>query len=177
MEVKWFWASVRLLHDTCDFRCVCFFLCSQHGREADSSLEFPAAVKAVNKSFNVDDGLVGANTVEEAISLRRQLQELFQRGGFSLRKWNSSSPAVLEHIPDELKDTQTLCTLPDTDGYTKALGIAWNSVMDHFRLTISKLPPGNNVTKRLGWGIGGSSRRWFVWLTHLSFWTDRMLEK
>ena len=38
-------------------------------------------------------------------------------------KWNCSNPAVLELIPDELKDTQSLCTLPDDGGYTKTLGM------------------------------------------------------
>ena len=43
---------------------------------ADFSLEFPAAGKAVNESFYVDNGLVGADSIERAISLQHQLQEL-----------------------------------------------------------------------------------------------------
>ena len=115
---------------------------------ADFSLEFPAAAKAVNESFYVDDGLVGTDSIEGAISLQRQLQELFARGGFTLRKWNCSSPAVLELIPEELKGTQSLCTLSDDDGYTKTLGVEWNTVMDHFRLKVAELPPIDSVTKR-----------------------------
>ena len=115
---------------------------------ADFSLEFPAAAKAVNESFYVDDGLVGADSIEGAISLQRQLQELFARGDFTLRKWNCSNPAVLELIPEELKDTQSLCTLPDEGGYTKTLGVEWNTVMDHFRLKVAELPPIDSVTKR-----------------------------
>lgn len=95
----------------------------------DFSLEFPVAAKAVRESFYVDDGLVGADSVTEAIALQRQLQELFARGGFTLRKWNCSNPSVLELIPDDLRDTQSLCTLPDEGGYTKTLGIEWNVVM------------------------------------------------
>ena len=90
---------------------------------ADFSLEFPAAAKAVNESFHVDDGLVGADSIEGAISLQRQLQVLFDHGGFTLRKWNCSSPTVLELIPEELKSTQSLCTLPDDGRYTKTLGV------------------------------------------------------
>ena len=40
----------------------------------------------------------GADTVEKAIEMHRQLQELFSKAEFLLRKWNSSSPAVLESI-------------------------------------------------------------------------------
>ena len=96
----------------------------------------------------MDDGLVGADSIEGAISLQRQLQELFARGDFTLRKWNCSNPAVLELIPEELKDTQSLCTLPDEGGYTKTLGVEWNTVMDHFRLKVAELPPIDSVTKR-----------------------------
>ena len=41
------------------------------------SLEFPTAAKAVNESFYVDDGLTGVDSIDEAIALQRQLQELF----------------------------------------------------------------------------------------------------
>lgn len=115
---------------------------------ADFLLEYPLAARAVNESFYVDDGLTGADSIEEAITLQCQLQQLFDRGGFLLRKWNSSDPTVLKHIPNELKDAQSLCTVPDPSGYTKTLGIEWNTVMDHFRITIAKLPPLNDITKR-----------------------------
>ena len=62
--------------------------------------------------------------------------------------WNCSNPAVLEHIPDELKDTQSLCSIPDSNEYTKTLGIEWNAVMDHFCLTIAEFPAVGDVTKR-----------------------------
>ena len=47
----------------------------------DLSLEYPQAAMAVEKSFYADDGLTGANSVEEAIELQRQLQDVFSRGG------------------------------------------------------------------------------------------------
>ena len=49
------------------------------------SLEYPQAAMAVDKSFYAEDGLTGANSVEEAIELQRQLQDLFSRG-FLVRK-------------------------------------------------------------------------------------------
>lgn len=76
----------------------------------DLALEYPLAAKAASESFYVDDGLAGGDTVEEAITLQYQLQELFGRGGFLLRKWSCSNPAVLKHLPDELKDMQSLCS-------------------------------------------------------------------
>ena len=39
--------------------------------------EYPKAALAVRQSFYVDDGLVGADSLDEAVELRQQLQELF----------------------------------------------------------------------------------------------------
>ena len=108
---------------------------------ADFSLEFPTAGKAVNESFYVDNGLVGADSIERAISLQRQLQELLLMVASLCESGKCSNPAVLELIPEELKDTQSLCTLPDEGGYTKTLGVEWNTVMDHFHLKVAELPP------------------------------------
>ena len=110
--------------------------------------QFPMAAKAVDSSFYVDDALTGADSVDEAITLQQQLQELSKHAGFTLRKWNSSNPPVLQHIPDELKNTQVQCILPDDYEYTKTLGVKWNTIVGHFRLTISVSPRMNNGTKR-----------------------------
>ena len=114
----------------------------------DFALEFPAATKVVKDSFYVDDGLIDEDFIKASFSLQCELQQMFARGGFTLRKWNCSNPDVLEQIPEELRESQALCVLPDDGGYTKTFGVEWNTVMDHFHLKIVKLPPIGNVTKR-----------------------------
>ena len=114
----------------------------------DFGVEYPLAAKAVNDSFYVDDCISGADTVDEAITLQQQLQELFSKAGFLLRKWRSSELTVLERIPPDLRDSQSMQQIPNTGEYTKTLGIEWNSSKDHFRLTIAKLPPIEHVSKR-----------------------------
>ena len=108
--------------------------------------QYPLAASTVERSFYVDDCLTGADSVEEAITLQRQLQELFLKGGFLPRKWTASNPSALSHLPDELMATQSLCPLA-VDTYIKTLGIEWNSVMDHFRLTVSELSKVESLTK------------------------------
>ena len=71
--------------------------------EIDLALQFLLAAEAVHQSFYVDDALTSTDSVEDAISLQKQLQELFTYGGFTLCKWNSSNPSVLRHFPKELK--------------------------------------------------------------------------
>ena len=83
----------------------------------DHALKYPLASKVVDNSFYVDDGLTGADSVEEAVRLQLQLQGLFAEGNFILRKWNSSDPRVLQHIPPELKNLQPSYDIPDPDEY------------------------------------------------------------
>ena len=46
----------------------------------------PQAYQAVIKDLYVDNGLTSADSEDEAIRLREQLQDLFNLGGFKLRK-------------------------------------------------------------------------------------------
>ena len=55
---------------------------------------------------------------------------------------------MLEKIPSELRDSQSLHKIPDLDEHTKALGIQWNSSSDYFRLTVANLPDTEHLTKR-----------------------------
>lgn len=115
----------------------------------DHELQYPLAAKAVDDDFYVDDGVTGADSIEEAIELQCQLQSLFSLAGFLLRKWNSSEPTVLEHIDPKLHDSQSVRHISDPEvGYTKTLGIEWKASLDHFRLTVADLPPLGKVTKR-----------------------------
>ena len=90
---------------------------------ADNPLEFPKAANVIETSFYVDDCLTGADSVEEAMDLHQQLLNLFAKGGFLLRKWNSSNPRVLCHIEPELQDTQSTHHIPSPDEYTKTIEI------------------------------------------------------
>ena len=87
--------------------------------------------------------LLEQNSITEAIELQSELHSLFLEGGFVLRKWNSSETEVLKTIPSELKDVPAVQTLPSP------ADLDWHSGKDYFRLTVSKLPPLNNITKRV----------------------------
>ena len=64
----------------------------------DHAMDYPLASKVVDESFYVDDGLTGADSVEGAVKLQCELQNLFGKGGFTLRKWNSSDARVLNPL-------------------------------------------------------------------------------
>ena len=113
----------------------------------DHAMEYPMAAKCVDTSFYVDDGLTGADSVQEATELQQQMQDLFSKGGFLLRKWNSSDPEAIQHLPVELKDTRSTQEMPTTDEYTKTLGIQWNAPKDCFKLSLPSPTPLENLTK------------------------------
>ena len=101
----------------------------------------------MNTSFYVDDGLTGADSVKGAIELQRQLQDLFSKGGFLLRKWNSSNPQAIQHLPAELKDVKSTQEIPITEEYTKTLGVQWNATKDCFKLSAPSPIPLDTLTK------------------------------
>ena len=108
---------------------------------SDFGSQYPKAAKQVETSFYVDDYLGGADTPQEAMKLQEEMHSLFLRGGFLLRKWSSSDPSVLESIPIDLRDPQATVILSDSNQYTKTLGIEWNASSDHFRVSVTELPP------------------------------------
>lgn len=119
---------------------------SVHENAIQLPMKFPEVIKVVRSSFYVDDGLTGADTVDDAVSLQQQLQSAFERGGFLLRKWNSSEPAVLDQIPVELRDARPAHGISDLNS-TKALGLEWNVMSDCFHLTIAEWPCVDVITK------------------------------
>ena len=98
----------------------------------------------------MNDGLTSADDVESAITLQRQLQNLFAHGGFIHKKWNSSEPLVLQAILPELLESKEVHSISGLEkDYTKTLGLEWNTATDTFRVTVSRLPPSETVTKRI----------------------------
>ena len=68
----------------------------------DFAHQYPLAAIATEKFFYVDDGLTGANDTQSTIELQRELDCLFQKGGFKLHKWNSNDVIVMQHIEANL---------------------------------------------------------------------------
>ena len=113
----------------------------------DHISEFPLAPEAVLISFYVDDCLTGADSIDEAISLQKQLQTLFAKGGFLLRRWNSNTPSVVKQINPELRDSQNVLSITESPGYSKTLEIEWNSRLDQFQIIVKELSQCDKVTK------------------------------
>ena len=67
-----------------------------------------------------------------------------------MHKWDSNSPEVLHAIPNEIRSVTATANLPESDNFTKTLGIDYNSQQDQFRFSVSNFPTEETeLTKRL----------------------------
>ena len=113
------------------------------------SRSHPKAAQVVLDSFYVDDGLSGADSVDEAIKLRNELQNMFELGGFTLRKWKSSNGEVLNSIPQSYRGSNESQEIHYQEEYTKVLGMEWNMVSDCFRPMVPEFKLDETLTKRV----------------------------
>lgn len=114
----------------------------------DDGKEFPLAAPIVKQDFYVDDLLTGADSIEELVQISQQLTDLLNGGGFPLRKWSANHPAILEHIPEDRRETQKELEL-DQSPTIKTLGLLWFPNEDLFGFKVPKLPVLEKVTKRI----------------------------
>ena len=83
----------------------------------------------LERNFYVDDMLKSFPTAEEAITVIKQVKDLYSNGDFNLTKFINNSTTVLKSIPDDSRRTAVKdeefaleCLLED-----KALGVKWNA--------------------------------------------------
>ena len=100
-------------------------------------------------SIYVDDLLAGADDIDSAVTLYKDLRALLLRAGFDLKKWRSSSEEVLEAIPTHLQESLPQQEMVDHHAYAypKTLGIAWDSRRDVMEAQV-QLPDDYVSTKR-----------------------------
>ena len=91
------------------------------------------AIDVLRRSFYVDDMLKSVSTVDEAVSLVKEMQDLLKQGGFVLNKFMSSSRQVVQTIPEEDRAKSWQKDLSDSSlPQESALGLKWNVENDCF---------------------------------------------
>ncbi|XP_062700456.1 uncharacterized protein LOC134284909 [Aedes albopictus] len=110
--------------------------------------KYPEAAERIKKSTYVDDLTSGAKSVAEAIHLVKEINEIVESAGFTLRKWSSNSAAVLESLP-EISTTPIQIQFPDERDMVKALGIHWVPDKDVLTIKVSLHTDGPNTKHQL----------------------------
>lgn len=106
----------------------------------DYAANFPLGAKALLEAFYVDDGLLGADSPEEAIQLATELNQMMLKGHFELAKWASNKNIFDGESPEflEIKDQEIL----------SVLGLRWRPKQDTLIYTIQPQKIRDNWTKR-----------------------------
>lgn len=123
--------AVRTLHQVAD----------------DEGSNKPQAVRAIKTNCFMDDWLDGADTVDEAMSLAKDVTDILKKGGFQLTKWSSNNLTFMRSIPEDKRSAKAHIDM-NLNGTVKALGVVWDLSSDTFRYHLS-LPTRDDVmTKR-----------------------------
>ncbi|XP_065077335.1 uncharacterized protein LOC135700685 [Ochlerotatus camptorhynchus] len=94
------------------------------------------------------DMLSGVDDIEEGKVLIKEMIELLQSAGFSLRKWNSNSKELPSEVPEDLRDERSILELDSSSSSVKTLGLTWEPSTDSFRFSSPMWNESTEITKR-----------------------------
>ncbi|XP_033212329.1 uncharacterized protein LOC117169929 [Belonocnema kinseyi] len=112
---------------------------------ADNQVEQHPSAPLLKRDFYVDNLLTGANTPQEARTIRDDLIQLLKRGGFTLRKWASNE---LSLISDDVCNFSGIHMSLDPDSAIKTLGLRWDCRRDTMCYSIDLSNSRSKPTKR-----------------------------
>ena len=111
------------------------------------SAEYPLAAESCLKNIYIDDSLNSVDTPQEATDLRKQLAELLEKGGFTIRKWCTNHAEVMQGIPEKDRVEGALQIEDSGLPSVKTLGIKWDADKDVIGYAFSAISLGI-ATKR-----------------------------
>ncbi|XP_055843101.1 uncharacterized protein LOC129909944 [Episyrphus balteatus] len=110
----------------------------------DMELKFPAAAKAIQEDFYMDDCATGADSDFEAIKLSKEIDFILKSAGFELRKWSSNSRALIENMNNEGQNSIVF----QEDDKASILGLKWLLDRDQFTFVVKTPISEDIMTKR-----------------------------
>ncbi|XP_048261980.1 uncharacterized protein LOC125385143 [Bombus terrestris] len=111
----------------------------------DEGHRYPRAAMVLQRDFYVDDVLTGAETKNEAQSLRTELIELLKLAGLNIRKWAANDRELLRGLSEQ--DINDKLLLGESQTF-KTLGVVWNSFDDSILYSVKINPTASRITKR-----------------------------
>ncbi|XP_055915434.1 uncharacterized protein LOC129948452 [Eupeodes corollae] len=97
----------------------------------------PRAVKSILQHHYVDDFVDSFDSIDEAITISKQVREIHQHAGFELRSFSSNSSEVLSALEEEAESNMVKVTKRQSTGGSlsteKVLGMFWQPLSDTFR--------------------------------------------
>lgn len=113
----------------------------------DSSDRYSIGSRTILNDFYVDDLVTGADTLQDASTIKDETSQLLLEGGFELRRWSSNSSTLRDNQAVNLEKEFVLSS--DKECETRTLDLIWNCTHDYFKFSsIACLPPLTTPTKR-----------------------------
>lgn len=114
----------------------------------DHAARFPDAARVIEEDFYMDDGLSGAETIESAKVLCREVDHVLKQGGFELRNWSSNCEEIEELMQSKVANIVQL----EAEDSTKLLGLNWLKATDELaiRVKTQAVTKAENKRKILG---------------------------
>lgn len=97
---------------------------------------FPQACEALKNHIYVDDLALGADNLDEAVKLQKEVITVLQKGTFELRKWTANHKRLLADIPENFHDKPIKFRSPDQP-LVNILGLLWIPKADSFTYQIN----------------------------------------
>lgn len=116
-----------------------------HKLADDEGHLYPKAAKVIKQHMYVDDLLSGADTIEEARSIRNEITAILKQGGFAIRQWASNDSRVINDLPNNT--LHAIYSLGDNQSL-KTLGITWNTRDDKICYFARPIEITGTVSKR-----------------------------
>ena len=102
--------------------------------------KYPRAVQAIQRNHYVDDLLDSCDTIEETITLVKQVRHIHQAAGFDIRNFMSNSTEVRRAVTAEnsnLEVTNKNLNLDSEHSTEKVLGMWWCTSSDCFKFKLA----------------------------------------
>lgn len=100
--------------------------------------QYPEAAEAIIENTYVDDSLTSFNSIEDAVTVIKQVIEILKGGGFQICNFLSNSREVLSEIPNESKDNVELALSDGSSTVEKVLGVYWDLLEDIYKYKVNQ---------------------------------------
>lgn len=112
----------------------------------DNLSKFPLAARVLLKGFYVDNGLYGADSVDEAVKMIHELIDLMKLSGMDLHKWSTNDSRLIKGIPSEQQETFMFDE--NENEMVKVLGTLWKPKCDVYSFIVNGDSDDSPLTKR-----------------------------
>ncbi|XP_037821303.1 uncharacterized protein LOC119610239 [Lucilia sericata] len=110
--------------------------------------DFPMVSDILRNYMYVDDVLFGSHDLSTALQARKDLTQVLNTAGFSLRKWTANHKRLLQDLPPKYLLDSNFLKLSDSCT-SKTLGLRWNAGNDCFYFKPFQFSTENIFTKRV----------------------------